>query len=100
MARLTLKIKTRFPSVGLKAKRLARFRLRNPVGGATLGTATLTPIERPATAAGHPVPVPPATTTASAGGGADTIPVIALLLGLVLIAVAWTASLRARRPCV
>ncbi len=72
--------------------------LRNPVSGAALGTATLTAIERLATAAGHPVPVPPATTTASAASGAGTIQVIALVVGAVLIAIAWTASLRAQPP--
>jgi hypothetical protein len=72
--------------------------LKNPAGGAALGTAALTAIERLATAAGHPVPVPPpaSTTTAAAGGGVDALPLIALIVGAVLIAVAWIASVRAR----
>ena len=72
--------------------------IRNPVGGAALGTAALNAIERLATSAGHSVPVPPATTTVSAGGSSNAIPVIALIVGAVLIVVAWTASLRARPP--
>jgi hypothetical protein len=73
--------------------------LRNSAAGAGLGTAALTAIERLATAAGHPVPIPPpATTTTRVAGGTDTIPVIALVVGAVLIAVAWIASLRARPP--
>lgn len=76
--------------------------IRNPAAGTApgtaLGTAALSAIERLATAAGHPVPIPPAATTTRAAGGKDTIPVIALVVGAVLIAVAWTASLRARRP--
>lgn len=70
--------------------------LRKPVGGADLGTAALTAIERLAAASGYSVPIPPATATQSAGGGIGTIPLIALVAGVVLIAVACTASLRAR----
>jgi len=70
--------------------------LRTPTGGAALGTAALTAIERLATASGHSVPIPAATATTSAGGQADVIPLVVFALGAVLIAVAWTASLRAR----
>ena len=72
--------------------------LRSPGGGAALGTAALTAIERLATASGHSVPIPAATATATAGGATDPIPLVAFAIGAVLIAVAWTASLRARPP--
>jgi hypothetical protein len=73
--------------------------LRTPVAAAGLGTAALTAIERLATTAGHPVPIPPAVTPQTpTAGGADAIPVIALLAGALLMAVAWGASLRARPP--
>ena len=79
----------------LPAAQSALAGLRKPVGGAELGTAALTAVER---LAPHPgtrsrsrrQPQPPT------GGGTDTIPLIALAIGAVLIAVAWTASLRAR----
>lgn len=72
--------------------------LQKPVGGTDLGTAALTAIQRLAGASGYSVPIPAATATQSAGGGAGTIPLIALIIGAGLIAVAWSASLRARRP--
>ena len=73
--------------------------LRSPGGGATLGTAALAAIERLATAAGHSVPIPAATATATVGGGtSDAVPLVAFAIGAALIAVAWTASLRARPP--
>ena len=71
---------------------------QKPAGGTDLGTAALTATERLAAASGHSVPIPPATATQPAGGGVATIPLIALIIGAALIAVAWTASLRARRP--
>jgi len=71
--------------------------LRTPAAAAGLGTAALTAIERLATTAGHPTPIPPAVTVQTpTAGGADALPVIALLGGALLIGVAWTASLRAR----
>ncbi len=70
--------------------------LRSPTGGGELGTAALTAVERLATAAGHAVPIPAAIVTRSNGGGSDVIPLIALAIGVTLIAAAWTASLRAR----
>ncbi|MGO9889783.1 MAG: hypothetical protein ACLP0L_17995 [Solirubrobacteraceae bacterium] len=72
--------------------------LRAPKGGAALGTAALTAIERLAEASGHSVAVPAATATPSAGGTSDAIPLVVFALGAVLIAVAWTASLRTRPP--
>jgi len=80
------------------AARSALAGLRKPAGGAELGTATLTAVERLATASGYSIPIPPAAVTTAAGGGADAIPVIALAIGAALIALAWTASLRARPP--
>ena len=71
--------------------------LPKPVGGTELGTTTLTAIERVAAASGYSIQVPPATAITT-GGGMDTLPVIALAIGVVLIAVAWTASLRVRPP--
>ena len=68
--------------------------LRSPGGGGALGTAALISIERLATASGHSVPIPAATATASTEGGTNPIALIALAAGAVLIAVAWTASLR------
>jgi hypothetical protein len=72
--------------------------LRAPAGGAALGTAALTAIERLAVASGHSVAVPAATAPTSAGGTSDAIPLVVFALGAVLIAAAWTASLRARPP--
>ncbi len=72
--------------------------LRTPTSGAALGTAALTGIERLAEASGHSVAVPAATADTSAGGTEDAIPLVVFALGTVLIAVAWTASLRARPP--
>jgi hypothetical protein len=72
--------------------------LKIPAGGAVLGTVALTAIQRLADASGHSVQIPPATASTSASGGVGTIPLIALFIGAALIAVAWTASLRARPP--
>jgi hypothetical protein len=72
--------------------------LRPAAGGAVLGTAALTAVRRVAAAAGHPLALPAATAgpAASASGSTDVLPILAFVLGLVLIAAAWTASLRAR----
>jgi hypothetical protein len=67
----------------------------NPAGG--LDTATVTAIRSLATAAGHPLSVPAAATTIPVGGG-NAVPWIAFAVGALLIALAWTASLRARAP--
>jgi hypothetical protein len=72
--------------------------LRKPAGGTELGTDTLSAVERLAVASGFSVPIPPAAATSTAGRGQDAIPVIALAIGAVLIAVAWIASLRVRPP--
>ena len=72
--------------------------IRIPTGGAGLGTAALTAVQRLADASGHSVPIPAAAATTTASGSGDAIPVIAFALGAALIAVAWGASLRARPP--
>jgi hypothetical protein len=64
----------------------------NPRAG--LGAAALDAVRSLAAAAGHPLPLPTAGTTSAAGGSAT--PWIALAAGAILIALAWTASLRAR----
>jgi hypothetical protein len=82
----------------LPAAQSALAGLRKPVGGTELGTATLTAVERLAAASGYSIPIPPATATTTGGRGAHTTALIALAIGAVLIAVAWTVSLRARPP--
>jgi hypothetical protein len=72
--------------------------LRKPGGGTELGTAALTAVQRLAAASGYSIPIPPAAATASTSGGIGTIPLIALIVGAILIAVAWAVSLRARPP--
>lgn len=75
-----------------------------PGSGARLGSAALAAIQIVAAASGHRLPrvqaVP--TTAASASGlkapSSDTLPWIVFVLGWVLIASAWTASLRVRPP--
>jgi hypothetical protein len=64
--------------------------------GPSLATATLTGIQRLAAASGHSVPIPAAEATASGPGSDDTLPLIVLAIGAVVIVVAWSASLRAR----
>ena len=82
----------------LSAAQSALAGARKPAGGTELGIATLNAVERVAAASGYSIPIPPAAATTTAGGGADAIPVIALAVGAVLIAIAWTVSLRVRRP--
>lgn len=66
----------------------------NARGGA-LGVAAVTAIQRLAAAAGHPLPLPSAQAP-SKQSSTEVLPWIALAIGGVLIALAWTASLRAR----
>ena len=72
--------------------------VRIPAGGAGLGTVALTAIQRLADASGHSLHVPEAVATTTQARSGDTIPVIAFVIGLALIVVAWGASLRARPP--
>lgn len=66
-------------------------------GGAELATVAVAAIERLAASSGHPLP-PPAASAPSAPGSSDLGAWIAFLGGCVLIALAWSASLRARPP--
>lgn len=63
--------------------------------GARLGATTLTAVQRIAAAAGHPLAIPP-TRAVGASGSVEIVPWIVFAAGLVLIALAWTASVRAR----
>jgi hypothetical protein len=72
--------------------------VRIPAAPGGLGVAALTAIQRLAAAAGHPLPVPPPVATATASGSSSVVPVLALAIGAALIALTWTASLRARPP--
>jgi len=60
-----------------------------------LATAALSGVQRLADASGHSVPIPPAVATASSPGSNDALPLIVFALGVVVIALAWAASLRA-----
>jgi hypothetical protein len=74
-------------------------RLPQPGSGRSLGAAAATAITRLAAAAGHHLPLTPATpagATGSALGSVDLGSWVALVAGAGLIALAWTASLRAR----
>jgi hypothetical protein len=63
--------------------------------GAGLGDTALTAIQRLAAAAGHPLTVPRAQAPPAAGS-TDVAPWLVFAGGLVLIALAWAASVRAR----
>ena len=65
--------------------------------GQKLGTAALNAIQRLAAAAGHNLPAPTATTPTSRSS-TDTLAWIVFAIGMLLIVLAWTASLRARPP--
>ena len=65
--------------------------------GQTLGTGALSAIQRLAAAAGHNLPVPTSTTLTSRSS-TDTLAWIVFAIGMLLIVVAWTASVRARPP--
>ena len=80
------------------AERSALTRLRAPgVGG--LAAAALTTIQRLAAAAGHRLSVPDsAVASGPSSSSSDTVPWIVFAIGAALIALAWTASLRARPP--
>jgi hypothetical protein len=64
--------------------------------GPALANAALTAIQRLADASGHSVPIPAAVATASSSGSNDALPLIVFAIGVVVIALAWAASLRAR----
>jgi hypothetical protein len=66
--------------------------------GADTAAAAVTAVRRMAASAGHALPAPTATALPGAGGssGPGAIAIAALAAGALLIAAAWTASLRAR----
>ncbi len=84
------------PAVPADPSALAGVRI--PAGDGGLGAVAVTAVERLAQAAGHSVPIPPEAATTTAAGSGDTIPMIAFAIGVVLIVLAWGASLRARPP--
>ena len=63
--------------------------------GAGLAATTVAAVRRLAASAGHPLALSPAGAATSVGS-ADPIPWIVFAAGLVLVALAWAASLRAR----
>ncbi len=79
------------------AERSALAGIRAPAAGTGLAATAVTAIQRLAAASGHAVTVPTTTMSPSSGAG-STGPVswTALAAGGVLIALAWSASLRAR----
>jgi hypothetical protein len=66
----------------------------NPRAG--IGAAAITAIRNIAAAAGHPLAAPTAAATNPATTGGSPTPWIVFAIGAILIAVAWTASLRTR----
>jgi hypothetical protein len=69
--------------------------LPGAVPGSDLGAAAIAAIRRLAAASGHTLPLPTARSVSGAGSG-DTLPWIVFGIGLLVIVLAWTASLRAR----
>lgn len=62
----------------------------------SLGAAAVTAVQRLAAAAGHRLTVPTVTAPTARPGSSDPAPLIAFAVGCALIALAWSASLRAR----
>ncbi len=79
----------------LAAQRSALAGIRAPAAGTGLGTAALTAVQRLAAASGHALPIPSAT-PGSTSGSTDPVSWTAFAIGLALIVLAWTASVRAR----
>jgi hypothetical protein len=71
-----------------------------PAPGAALGTAAIAAVQRLAAAAGHRLPAPRGATSsqASAHSATGVVAWLAFAVGAILIAVAWTISLRQRPP--
>jgi hypothetical protein len=71
-----------------------------PGAGAALGTAAIAAVQRLAAAAGHRLPAPRGATSsqASAHSATGVVAWLAFAVGAILIAVAWTISLRQRPP--
>ncbi len=68
---------------------------RATVPGSRLGSHTIVAVGQLAASSGHPLPLPSAS-SASGGGSSDPVAWVVFALGGALIAVAWTASVRAR----
>ena len=81
----------------LTAEQSALVGIRAPTATGGLGTAALTAIRRLAAASGHTLPVQ-RTTAPSTSSSTDTVSWLAFAIGTALIALAWTASLRAQPP--
>lgn len=79
------------------AEQSALASLPAPAAGARLGAVALAAIQHLAAAAGHPLPTPSAIARARPSSS-DAVSWIVFAIGGALIAVAWTASLRARPP--
>lgn len=80
------------PGAGVPAQRSAL----ESVPGSSLGAVTISAVQRLAAAAGHPLRVGTIVARSAPPGSTDFGALIALVLGAVLIAIAWVASLRAR----
>ena len=66
-------------------------------GGAALADSAITAVRRITSAAGIHLTVPDATMTAAgSSGGVDVIAWVGIAAGIVVLAAAWTASVRAR----
>jgi hypothetical protein len=69
----------------------------SPTGqGGGLAPGALTAIQRLAAAAGHPVQIPEPSGSAGGNGSTDSLPFVVFAAGAALVALAWTASLRAQ----
>jgi hypothetical protein len=67
-----------------------------PPGQSGLAAGALTAIQHLASAAGHPILITAASAGGSGGRSTDALPFVVFAVGAALIALAWTASLRAR----
>jgi hypothetical protein len=85
-------------SSGVPVSRSTLAGIRIAAGGAGLGAAALSAVQGLAAAAGHSLTVPPASAGPSGSSSTNPLPAVAFAIGLVLIALAWGASLRARPP--
>jgi hypothetical protein len=87
------------PGRPLAAEQAALAQARPPAGAVGTAAATIAAIERLAAVDGHAVPLTSAPVPSAAGAGSgssDTLSWIVFVLGGGLIALAWSASLRAR----
>lgn len=88
------------PGRPLSAEQTALVGVRAPTAAAGgLATAAIGAIRRLAAASGHVLRVPHTTApSAATSSSADTVSWLAFAIGIALIALAWTASLRAQPP--